>query len=142
MTITRQGSGSYTGRAWTRTAGGERKRLRATAATKESVEEQLRAQARGYLFTEGILGEDSSMAAALAAWIDDRDGNVRPQTLRIYRDTVRWLSEAPQVSCRSYAGCGSRLSRVVGLLELGGCGVAEARVKPTSEAPRVSWRLG
>lgn len=92
VTVTRQGTGSYTARAWTRTAGGDRKRLRATGATEEDVREQLAAQARGYLFVEGVLGPDSTMAAALASWVEDRHGHVRPQTLRIYRDTVRWLS--------------------------------------------------
>ncbi|WP_415137159.1 site-specific integrase, partial [Microbacterium sp.] len=32
------------------------------------------------------------MATVLDMWIADRTGEVRPQSLRIYRDTVRWLS--------------------------------------------------
>lgn len=92
VTITRQGTGSYTARAWARTAGGDRKRLRATGASQDDVQQQLVNQARGYLFVDGVLTAESSMAAALASWVEDRDSNVRPQTLRIYRDTVRWLS--------------------------------------------------
>lgn len=99
--ITPQGTGSVTARAWTRTAGGDRKRLRATGTSEADVLDKLKQQARGYLFVDGVLSEDSSMAAALAAWVEDRASNVRPQTLRIYRDTVRWLS--PMIGAMSIA---------------------------------------
>lgn len=92
VSITKTKAGRYTGRAMTRDAGGARHYLRATEATAEAVHAALQASAIAYVRSgAGQLNAESPIAAAFVAWLADCEEEVRPQTLRIYRDTVRWL---------------------------------------------------
>ncbi len=80
--------GKYTGRANTRDAGGIRRRLRATGASEVEVLDQLRRQVAALVYSQDELTADTLLAVALQRWLDDRDGAVKVESHRIYRDTV------------------------------------------------------
>lgn len=82
---------TFIARAHVRDAGGERHRLSASGATERQARERLEKRAASYAMT-GELSEESTLAELLELWVDDRRGQVRHQTLRIYADTVRWLT--------------------------------------------------
>lgn len=87
-------SGGFSGRARTRDGGGMIQRLRATGRTEAEVIAALEARARETLYQHGDLTPSSALSVALDMWIKEKesDDNIRPQTLRIYRDNVRWLT--------------------------------------------------
>ena len=93
VTIVPTRSGRFTGRAYTRDGSGEMHRLRSTQSSEQAVREDLQNQAAACLHVKGLLGPQSPMNEALALWIADRTGQVRPQSLRIYKDTIRWLGD-------------------------------------------------
>lgn len=84
--------GRIVGRARTRGAGGTIHRLAATGTTREEALRGLKAAASEYALTVEATSLSTTMSSLLDLWIEDRTGQVRPQTLRIYRDTVRWLT--------------------------------------------------
>lgn len=80
------------GRARTRDAGGEIRRIYATGANRDEVRRILASTAAKHALSVEAVGPHTTMGSLLDLWIEDRAGQVRPQTLRIYRDTVRWLA--------------------------------------------------
>lgn len=87
-------SGGYSGRARTRDGGGIIRRLRASASTEAEVIALLEVRARETLYMNGELSPSAPLSIALDMWIKEKefDESVKPQTLRIYKDNVRWLT--------------------------------------------------
>lgn len=81
----------FTARGRVRDAGGRMHRPRATAETEGDALAALEKKARGLAHLPDELTMDTSVGTFLDMWIEDRRDHVRPQTLRIYEDIVRWL---------------------------------------------------
>lgn len=88
--ITRTRTG-FNARARTRDAGGTARRICATAATEQGAREAILAVAAELSFTVEDVSTTTTLDQLLTLWLEDRQGHVRPQTHRLYRDTVRWL---------------------------------------------------
>lgn len=85
--------GLWQGRARTRDAGGTVRRLTSRRhPTKEEVRNDLVRQARDLAYAAEDISKKTTLTVLLDAWIKDRQGGVKYQTLRMYRDTVRWLT--------------------------------------------------
>lgn len=84
--------GGFTGRAYTRDGGGEKRRLYAAGGTEVEVRSSLELQAQRSVYVGGEMTPETPLTHALQKWLEDREGEVRLQSMRIYRDTVRWLT--------------------------------------------------
>jgi integrase len=78
-------------RAYARGAGGQLHRLQAQGAS-EAEAQLLLAKRASLLAMTGDITPDTPLRDLLQLWIQDREARVRPQTIRMYRDTVRWLT--------------------------------------------------
>lgn len=81
-------------RARTRDAGGVVRRLAFAGDTEEEAHAMLLARAAKLGFVPEGVTENTSLETLLTLWLKDRDesARVKPQSHRIYRDTVRWLT--------------------------------------------------
>ncbi|PRB18899.1 tyrosine recombinase XerC [Microbacterium sp. MYb62] len=85
-------NGKVAGRARTRDAGGTVRRLYATGTSQEEVAELLANAAARLSFEVEAVSPITKMSTMLDLRIEDRDGQVRPQSLRLYKHTVSWLT--------------------------------------------------
>ena len=84
--------GTVYGRAYARDAGGARRHLMATGPTEEAVRAELERQASALISPlTARMSAESPLSVAFQIWLSESELNVKPQSLRIYRDTVRWL---------------------------------------------------
>lgn len=84
--------GTWEARGWTLDAGGERRNPRGRGATEADARADLQRKARALAYVAEGIGPSTTLAELLDEWIADREGAVRIQTVRIYRDTRRWLT--------------------------------------------------
>ncbi|MBD8205189.1 tyrosine-type recombinase/integrase [Microbacterium sp. CFBP 8790] len=68
-------------------------RLRAHASSEAEVIVMLKRKAAQWGLDDGEVGPETALKELLEHWVEDRRGQVELQTLRIYTDTARWLSE-------------------------------------------------
>lgn len=96
VNLKRNADGTWSARAYVIDAGGVRRNPRGSGATEAEAVATLHARARELALDVDAYSTDTPLAVLLEAWLkekagDVRSGALRPQTLRIYRDTVRWL---------------------------------------------------
>jgi hypothetical protein len=84
--------GGVHARARTRDAGGNVRRLFKSAPNRELALELLQAQAKSLAFATEDFDQKTTLSSLLDAWIEDRSGQIKGQSIRQYRDTVRWLT--------------------------------------------------
>lgn len=87
----KQSNGVVYARAYTRDAGGTRRRLRASAPTEAEAYVELVEQARALAIDVESIGLDTPLSVAFERWVTDREPEVRYQSIRIYRATLVWL---------------------------------------------------
>ncbi|MGW9111835.1 tyrosine-type recombinase/integrase [Microbacterium sp. NPDC055683] len=82
--------------AWTRDASGERRKLRATAPSKDDAAALLRNKAAQLALTDGLAGSDSTFRDLLDTWCADVVSirNIREQTKRMYYVKSRKLGRS------------------------------------------------
>ncbi|MDQ0648536.1 integrase [Microbacterium natoriense] len=79
-------------RCRTRDAGGRLRPPSFAASTADAALAGLTAQVLALAMEPPWSSEDLTISDAIRLWLDDRSGDVRPQTLRGYQSTGRWLS--------------------------------------------------
>ncbi|WP_261163890.1 tyrosine recombinase XerC [Microbacterium sp. Marseille-Q6965] len=92
VTYAHAGKGVVVARARTRDAGGVIHRPQARGATKEEALERLQAKARRLAVAGEEIGPDTPLGDLFQMWLEDREGEIRPQSHRFYKDIVRWLT--------------------------------------------------
>ncbi|MFK4790056.1 tyrosine recombinase XerC [Microbacterium sp. ZW T5_56] len=85
-------NGRFRGRARTRGAAGIVRRLTATSTSPEKVEQLLQEQADELAIAVRVVDGDSELGTFLALWLEDRQEEVKIQSMRVYRSTAEYLT--------------------------------------------------
>lgn len=83
--------GGFRARCRTRDAGGNDRRPSAIGETEALALMALKAEVLRMVFGAESLSEDTPLSVLFGLWIEDRDGAIRKQSVRIYKSTISWL---------------------------------------------------